>query len=294
MTTVVNSLRYLTVTICLAMSFAASGQVNEKTVPKPPAPKVIGDTDTAFDGEESGGGEVEALYDKHQADESKKRGTSKPKEAARPALKDANTLSELANLAPFSDVAVIQRRFLPRTKRFELSAGGMSSVNNPFFTNLGLNLRGAYYFLEKHGVELQYSLLSNSRVMVTDNLKELRGVQTTNLVTAKSYMGIAYKWIPLFGKITFLNKHIVPFDICFTAGGGLSQTSKKGEPTLHLGTGQTFALTKRFALRWDVTWNLYQATTDSATTPGATESTNHNDLFLGIGASFFFPEATYR
>ncbi len=255
------------------------------------SPKVIGDTDTTFDSEEGTSTEVEALYDQHESNETKKR--TPLKKEARPKLKEANTLSELANLAPFSDVAVIQRRFLPRTGRFELSASGMTSINNPFFNNLGLNFRGAYYFREKHGVELQYTILSSNRSAAATNLEDQREVRTTNLVTAKSYMGAAYKWVPLFGKITFLNKHIVPFDLSFTAGGGLSKTGKKSEPTMHLGTGQTFAMTKSLALRWDLVWNFYQATADSATGTGEI-STNHNDLFLAFGASFFFPEATYR
>ncbi|MGE0762530.1 MAG: outer membrane beta-barrel domain-containing protein [Bdellovibrionales bacterium] len=289
-----NVYRTWALIILLAAGSQAQGQTIEKKESKPPSQKVIGDTDTAFDDEDggSGGGEVEALYDKHEESESKKRTMAKPREA-KPELKDATTLSELANLAPFSDVAVIQRRFLPRTGRFEFSANGMTSINNPFFSNLGVNLRGAYFFQEKHGIELQYSLMSKSRRSVTANLEDQRDVRTTNLVTAKSYMGAAYKWIPLFGKITFLNAHIVPFDLSFTGGFGLSKTDKKNEPTVHLGTGQTFALTKSFAVRWDVVWNYYQATADSATGVGETK-TNHNDLFLSFGASFFIPEAKYR
>lgn len=256
--------------------------------------KVIGDTDTSFDNEDGGTtlNEGEDLYDKQDGENLKKKNISKPREV-KPELKEANTLSELANLQPFTDVAVLQRRALPRTNRFEFSAIGMTTLNNPFYNNLGLNFRGAFYFLEKHGVELQYSLLSKTKRSVTENLEEQRDVRTTNLVTAKSYMGVAYKWIPIFGKITFLNFHIVPFDLCFTGGLGLSTTDKKGEPTVHFGTSQTFALTKSFALRWDVVWNYYQATADSVT--GTSEiKTAHNDLFLGIGASFFIPEARYR
>ena len=57
-------------------------------------------------------------------------------------------LSQLAKLSDFSDVAVIQRRFQPKTGRFELSGHGLTSLNNPFFTTLGLGAQAAYYFKE--------------------------------------------------------------------------------------------------------------------------------------------------
>lgn len=242
-------------------------------------------------GDNEGAVEVEALYDKYDQEKSKKREavTQKAKEP----IKEVTTLSELANLAPFSDVAVIQRRFLPRTGRFELTGSAMTSVNNPFFNNLGLGLRAAYHLVEKHGIEFQYMIFSNTRRAVTNNLEEKRDVQTTNLVTAKSYIGGAYKWTPVYGKITFLNRHIVPFDLYFTGGMGLTQTQKQGEPTFHFGTGQAFAVSKKVAIRWDVIWNFFQAEVDSVTGTG-TVKTSHNDLFITLGASFFFPEATYR
>ena len=281
-----------TLIILLATTNSVQAQTSEEVPREPAAEKtVVGDKDSGLEADE-GGVEVEALYDKFEADNGKKR--AKPNDVKKIELKEANTLSELAGLAPFTDVAVIQRRFLPRTGRFEFSGSGMTSVNNPFFNNLGLSLRGAYYFQERHGLELQYSLFSNTRRGVTASLEDKRGVRTTNLVTAKSYMGAAYKWIPLFGKITFLNSHIVPFDLSFTAGMGMSKTDKKQEPTFHLGSGQTFAISKSFAVRWDVVWNFYQATADSAVAGGGETTTNHNDLFLSVGASFFIPEATYR
>ncbi len=242
--------------------------------------------------EEGDNADVESLYDKYDADKTQKAQKQK-EEARKPVLKDVNTLSELSTLAPFTDVAVIQRRFLPRTGRFEFTASGLTSINNPFFNNLGGAFRGAYYFTEKHGFELQYMLFSNTRRSVTTALEEDRQVRTSNLVTVKNYMGAAYKWTPWYGKISFLNTRIVPFDLFVTVGGGLSKTEKQNEPTAFLGTGQAFALSKSFAVRWDLVWNFYQAEADSVT-GGGTESTNHNDLFLSAGVSFFIPEATYR
>lgn len=283
-----NSIATWMLTILTSFSLAANAQDDfggsEKDSPAPAQGEALSD--------DNDNAEVEALYDKQEADEGKKAARKK-EEAAKQPLKEVTTLSELANLAPFSDVAVIQRRFLPRTGRFEFSGSGLTSINNPFFNNLGLAARAAYHLTEKHGLELQYMFFSSTRRDVTVNLEDQREVRTSNLVTAKSYMGAAYKWTPWYGKITFLNRVIVPFDFYFNAGAGLSKTDNQSEPTVHLGTGQSFALSKGFALRWDLVWNFYQAETESVT-GGGTTTTAHNDLFLSAGVSFFFPEATYR
>lgn len=235
--------------------------------------------------------EVEQLYDKFDEDEERKQAPTPTR--SRQVPESINTLSELATLEPFSDIAVIQRRFLPKTGRFEAAGMAMGSVNNPFFSNLGVGLRGSYFLTEKHGIELQYYFLSNSERSVTKSLRENRNVETKSLTTPKSYMGAAYKWNPIYGKMTWLNQAIVPFDLFFTVGGGLTKTDLGNqEATFHIGTGQVFALSKAMAFRWDISWNLYQAEAESSS--GEKITNNQDDLFLMLGMSFYFPEAKYR
>lgn len=252
--------------------------------------------------EDSGSGtDVEELYDKDEKkEEAKVEAKRKPRESK--PLKEAQSLSDLANLAPFSDVAVIQRRFLPKTGRFELTGGAFTNINNPFFNSIGLNARVAYYLTERYAIEAIGSMATTSTRQVTDDLEErpgcpggtgCTGITTDNVVTSKGFAALAFKWNPIYGKITWLNKSIVPFDLNFNAGFGMTATTEdEMEPTIHLGTSQVFALSKGMAFRWDLIWNMYQATAKDDL--GNTETLSQNDLFLGIGMSFYFPEATYR
>jgi outer membrane beta-barrel protein len=83
---------------------------------------------------------------------------------------------------------------------------------------------------------------------------------------------------------------ITPFDLYFAAGLGLTSTNARfSEPTVHLGTGQIFAINKSLAFRWDFSWNFY-----SARNTVTSDLSNQNNLFMSMGASFFFPEAKYR
>src|SRR5690606_29752413 len=160
---------------------------------------------------------------------------------------EIESVTDLATLQNFEDIAVIQRRFLPKTKRLEISGVGFTNLNNPFFNNLGAGLKLAYHFSEAWGVE---GLANWCGVAAADVTKELEknGVSTANVVTAKAFMGGAIRWSPIYGKISLLNRSIVPFDLGFSGGLGLTKTEESsGEPTLYLGTNQIFAISKSFA-----------------------------------------------
>jgi outer membrane beta-barrel protein len=234
--------------------------------------------------------EVENLYDSFDKQKTRR---SRSRRSQQKRIPEPARLADLATLEPFNDIAVIQRRFLPKTGRFEFSGSLMASVNNPFFSNLGYGARIAYYFNEKHGVVGQYYFLSNSERNVTSNLEKERGIETKSLTTPKNYAGLAYKWTPVYGKMTWMNKTIVPFDLFFTIGGGTTKTDLDNqEATVHVGTGQVFALSKSMAVRWDLSWNFYQA--EALDDNNETITNSQDDLFLMIGMSFFFPEAKYR
>lgn len=203
---------------------------------------------------------------------------------------NVRAVGDLGKLAPFNDVAVIQKRFLPRTGRFQLFGAPTMVMNDAFFLNFGLDGRFAYYFQERYGLEFVAFLLTVSERQVTTDLREKRGVTTNTIVSPKSYMGLDFKWTPIYGKMTYNNKKITPFDLYFSAGLGSTTTNQgSSEPTLHLGTGQEFAMSKAMALRWDFSWNFFTATNGTGTGRGL-----YNNLYLSMGVSFFFPEATYR
>ncbi|MGZ3721542.1 MAG: outer membrane beta-barrel domain-containing protein [Bdellovibrionales bacterium] len=237
--------------------------------------------------------EVEALYDKEDSKPAARAEKKAEERTPAPKIPEAQNLSDLAKLAPFSDVAVIQRRFLPKSKRFEATVGGFTNLNNPFFSSYGFEAKGAYYLTEKWAAEVIGNYSTTASRQVTDDLAKNRGITTSNLVTSRSFIGGAIKWNPIYGKITLLNKSIVPFDLNFDIGGGMTQTTDgQSVPTAHLGTSQVFAYSKSTAFRWDFSWNGFQA--DSTDDNGKKSKITQSDIYLGVGVSFYFPEASYR
>jgi outer membrane beta-barrel protein len=200
-----------------------------------------------------------------------------------------NDFNGLGRLAPFREVSVIQKRFLPKTERFQFYIGPTLITNDPFFNTIGGELKASYFLSESWGVELNYFALTTSEKDSTKDLKSINGVSTVNLVYPKSYIGLDLMYVPIYGKMSWFNRRIVPFDLYFSAGYGTTNTQAgENAGTVHLATGQIFSLTKAMAFRWDFSWNFYNATGIDGS------KGSFNNLFLTAGVSFFFPEATYR
>src|SRR5690606_8041844 len=146
-------------------------------------------------------------------------------------------------LAPFKEISVIQKRYLPKTNRLQLFGGLSLVTNNPFFETFGINAKAAYFLNETWGLEGTYLNLSTSEAKSTKELLDIQGVNTDNLIYPKSYMGAFLMWFPMYGKFTFLNKKIIPFGMYFSAGYGQTSLQSDEKPgTFHLSTGQIFAI----------------------------------------------------
>lgn len=203
--------------------------------------------------------------------------------------KDEVSFSGLSNLAPFTEVSVIQKRYLPKTNRVQFFGGLNWVTNNPFFDTYGLVGKAAWFLNETWAIEGTYISMNTTEAKATKELKDFQNVQTDNLVYPKSYLGADIMWLPIYGKFTWFNQKIIPFDMYFSAGYGTTGTQSDAKPgTMHLSTGQIFAITKGFALRWDFSWNIFSTKAVDET------SATFNMLYLTVGASFFFPEAKYR
>jgi len=252
--------------------------------------------------QDSGMDEIETLFSSDEDAGEAARASQAP--ASRPPS-DTNTgaepqakepefkgVSDLGRLQAFKDIAVISRRFLPKSQRFELYLAPALNLNDAFFLNFGVQGRAAYYFNERYGIEGIATLLTVTEREVTTSLKNSRDVNTTSFVTPRSYYGLDFKWVPIYGKMTWANTKITPFDLYFSGGLGLTGTNQGEYPlTFHLGSGQVFAMSKSSALRWDVSWFLFY-TKSNVDRSGSTLL--YNNLLFTIGWSWFFPEATYR
>ena len=205
----------------------------------------------------------------------------------------AKKLSDLMRLSRFSDVAVIQRRFMPKTGRVSASLFSVFNMSNEFFLHPGVGGHLNYNFLEKHGVELSGYYVWTFKRGVTSDLATLGANVSESQPIAQSFFGLTYKWMPFYGKIAFYDQKILAFDSFFSLGGGMSGIvrgkDKKivWEPTVVAGIGQVFAITRDLGLRWDLRMNA------TIETQFNTFSVL-NDLLFSIGLSYYYPSAGLR
>ena len=199
------------------------------------------------------------------------------------------TVEDLVHLIPFSDISVIQRRFMPKTGRLSFSTSAAFILSSEFFVNPGAEAHLSYHFLEKHSLEISgYYTVPLTR-QVSKDLAYHLDVQTSqeNPIASK-FMGVSYKWMPIYGKAAFFNRKIVAFDTFFSIGGGVSQpsNSKIWEPAGFVGLGQVFAVTRDFGLRWDLRWHITVQTKNSYRTL--------NDVLFTIGLIYYYPSVRTR
>ena len=218
--------------------------------------------------------------------------------------------SNLGQLAPFEDIVVIQRRFLQKTGRFEIAPSTSVFFSSEFFFKLGLGANLGFYFLEKHGIEIKgFYLLQVDREVAIDVYKKLQITAASTGVNTVGFIGLIYKWTPIYGKMAFLNRKIVPFDFSFYAGGGVSQVTKCHsikvnplgvfceqenrwmEPTLSFGISQSYALSRNSAIRMDIGVQYYGGLLFSQTI----ESNRHYwDTYASLAFNFYFPKRMVR
>lgn len=207
-----------------------------------------------------------------------------------------NELKDLSRLSPFREVSVIQKKYLPKTERFQFYGALGTTTNTPWFLNYGAKLNLAYHFTESLGLELSGLFLNSSEREVAKEIRDNNGLKPEQFIYTKGYYGLDVIWSPIYGKLSNLDGGIVPFDMYFSVGAGTSNTnsSEKDVPTIHIGTGQIFAITKAIAFRWDYSLNIFEATPISSVGTATPAKGSYNDLILTAGVSFFFPEASER
>ena len=243
-------------------------------------------------------------------------------------------VTDLADPEAFKDVIVLQRRFLPKTKRLEFSLLGQMDLDNPFGVSMGPEARLAGYFLEGHGVELHYSRLFQPKWLKRPMGKALNDMSISIVhYSPRQSFGAAYKWQPFYGKMAWFDEKIISFDLYFTLGWAMATREqekahvdmaaadsaatnyvvRQKAQLLTFGMGQLLAFGKSWGVRWDLAHNrlLTAQCSVAKTTPAGRErrvlqdydpngGSNCRAAFgqagwtLSVGASYFFPKAKYR
>ncbi len=205
-------------------------------------------------------------------------------------------IDDLTTLENLKDIAVIQRKFLKKTKRFELFGAANIALNSQYFNLLGVNFSGTYHFSERWGIEIQGMFLSSLEKSLTEGLRRDQAILTQNIITPESYYGLNLRWSPIYGKMSLREKTINPFEVYFALGLGMTGTDdSQSVLTVHGEIGQVYPLLKDITFRWGLGLNNFFANAKSDLKGSVQgEKVNANLFYLSAGMSMYFPFSKER
>lgn len=157
-----------------------------------------------------------------------------------------------------TDFNVVQNRTYTKAKRFALSAQAGSLINDTYAQSLEMGLTANYYFNERYGVELSYIKSAAKEKKIINAFKD-RYATTPSYNLPDSYIGASFNFVPLYAKMSLLDKHILYFDLSIAPGVGLqSYTQKKwngdiekSSPAVSIDVTQHVFFSRNFAFRVD-------------------------------------------
>lgn len=220
-----------------------------------------------------------------------------PEPTVRKAPRKAN-FEVLQNVESYKDLATIQRIYMPKTNRFQVSANLGFQPNDVFYNVYGLQLGVTYHFNEAWGFELYGRQFTSGKSDANKKLAEVQRTGVENITSIKTILGAQVYVSYLYGKFAWLDDKIIPYDIYQTVGfGKVTDQDNKTYDAFTASIGQMFSVTRSNALKIDLSMAYYNAETRVQNITSAVEKKQKQNIlsiFLFVGWSYFLPEPTYR
>ena len=213
------------------------------------------------------------------------------------------------------EIRVIRPRYFNKRKRIELGGQLAGIMNETFIYTFIASGPMTYHFSETIGLELGASLGVNIDKEDKRLLFDEFEIKTKIFRHAYSAHG-AILWTPVYGKWQLPGGRLIYFDTFITVGGGMTGINWQysdfctepdftknanatpvpadatlSYPTMIIGAGQRYFLSKKSAVRWDLRNNsLFYEKNDTECDPvnGDSGSDVHNNITLSLGVSKFF------
>lgn len=196
--------------------------------------------------------------------------------------------SDIKTATPFSDLAIVQKNYMPKTGRQQINFGLALVPSDIFYNSVGGDLKWGYHFNETWGLELQGTFLGSSKSKPSRDLESKQAVEVTNLVQLKSFLGANIYFSNIYGKTALWDRKIFPFEIYQTLGAGMVQTGLSSSTGVRVGLGELFTLDKDSAVRLEISALFYNATNIN----GVQEM--NNSLFLTLSYEKFLTAVKER
>jgi outer membrane beta-barrel protein len=143
------------------------------------------------------------------------KGAEKPSEKV-----DITDLENRYWTAKDTEFNVVQNRLYTKAKKFSLTPTFGAGFNDPYESNIHLGLALDYYFSEREGVGITGWKTTATDAKLIGAIGSNGAVPDRNI--QQSYFGAYYSWIPIYAKLSLLEKKIMYFDMGVSPGLGIT------------------------------------------------------------------------
>ncbi len=191
---------------------------------------------------------------------------------------------------------VVQNRLYSKAGRFGLTPSIGPLVTDSFSSGSVLGLSANYYFSERYGIEASYSKYNLKDSSVTEGFISSNGT-TADFNRQTYFYGVSFNWVPIYAKLSLLEKKILYFDMSISPGIGVmgyEQQVASGaapaetSPTITLDIAQHYFLSKEFAFRIDMRNRFYNDKVIKYRTQEPVKEKGNHSVAIQFGITYYF------
>lgn len=185
------------------------------------------------------------------------QGTTAPSSGGNDKL-DIKKLEQKYWAAKDDDFSVVQNRRYTKAERYYLALFGGIPINDPFGTGTITSAQFGYFFNERWGVDVNYTTADMKNNDNTKQFIDENGVAPNyNFFKASQMLSVTY--VPLYAKMSFVDRAIIYFDMGVSLGVGTADYIIKKEEgdvgksamSYQIGVNQQIFFSEHFAVRLD-------------------------------------------
>jgi outer membrane beta-barrel protein len=202
-----------------------------------------------------------------------------------------------------TDFSVVQNRTYTKANKMSGSIGYASLINDSYSDGAAVGWTLNYFFSERMGVELSLLNASLRNNEVSEGFLNDPG-NTGDVVPNHSKItdsyGVSFNYVPIYAKVSFLNKSIIYFDMAISPGLAVVNYEQQIEPkdgqsnrqqstvAFTLDLTQYFFLDRWFALRFDLRNMWYREQKVNYKNGTVIDDFTNNTTWFMFGTTFYF------
>lgn len=171
---------------------------------------------------------------------------------------DIKKLEQKYWAAKDDDFSVVQNRRYSKADRFFLNVGAGIPINDPHEKGTLTGAQLGYFFNERWGMDFAYTKASMSNNDATQYFIDTNGLVPDHGIFDSS-MVLSATYVPLYAKMSFVDRAIIYFDMGISLGVGTTDyiqrrqdgDRKENAMTYQVGINQQIFFSEHFAIRVD-------------------------------------------